>query len=230
MPSLRLAKIAGFTILVLLVLSNLVLPAGAHITKRLPHLQKHLDSRYVNLNEKAADANLLDGQDSTAFLGANAKAADADLLDGQNSTAFLGANAKAADADLLDGQNSTAFMAGPGKAVKGAVAILPGGQQTILFEEGFEVHYACPLTLTNLGAFQFVNHAGTVNLFIDNGSTNPTYQQVADETAVLVDAAANGEFITFQVHSATHGITTIHAMSVHRPSDCHAQAQAVISS
>ena len=52
---------------------------------------------------EAADADKLDGQDSTAFLGAAAKAADADKLDGQDSTAFLGAAAKAADADELDG-------------------------------------------------------------------------------------------------------------------------------
>jgi hypothetical protein len=34
------------------------------------------------------DASLLDGQDSTAFLGVGGKAADANLLDGLNSTAF----------------------------------------------------------------------------------------------------------------------------------------------
>jgi hypothetical protein len=34
------------------------------------------------------DASLLDGQDSTAFLGVSGKAADANLLDGLNSTAF----------------------------------------------------------------------------------------------------------------------------------------------
>jgi hypothetical protein len=51
MPNLRPARIAGIVILVLLVGSNFVLPAGAHITKRLPHLQRHLDPRYVNVNE-----------------------------------------------------------------------------------------------------------------------------------------------------------------------------------
>jgi hypothetical protein len=37
---------------------------------------------------------------------------DADLLDGQSSSAFLGAGAKAADADQLDGLNSTAYKTG----------------------------------------------------------------------------------------------------------------------
>ena len=55
------------------------------------------------------DADVLDGLDSTAFLGANAKAADSDRLDGQDSTAFLGATAKAANSDRLDGLDSSAL-------------------------------------------------------------------------------------------------------------------------
>jgi hypothetical protein len=38
-----------------------------------------------------------------------AKAADADMLDGKDSSEFLGATAKAADADNLDGKDSLAF-------------------------------------------------------------------------------------------------------------------------
>ena len=64
---------------------------------------------FLGATDKAADSDLLDGQDSSSFLGSSGKAADADMLDGNDSTAFLGANAKAADADLLDGQNSSAF-------------------------------------------------------------------------------------------------------------------------
>lgn len=57
----------------------------------------------------AADSSLLDGLDSTAFLGASAKAADADKLDGLDSTAFLGAGGTATDSQLLDGLNSSDF-------------------------------------------------------------------------------------------------------------------------
>jgi hypothetical protein len=38
---------------------------------------------------KALDSDLLDGQDSSAFLGVGAKAADSDRLDGQDSSAFV---------------------------------------------------------------------------------------------------------------------------------------------
>jgi hypothetical protein len=204
------ARLGAVVALSLLVGLNLILPAGAHVTKRLPHLFGHLDPRYMSVNEMPANANLLDGQDSTAFLGANAKAADADLLDGQNSTAFMG---------------------GPGKVVEGALGLLPGSQFPIAFEEGhLELHYACPLTLTDPGLFVFLNHSGqTVNVFVDNGSTNPASHQVGSGGLVF-SAAAGGEFHTLQVHSPNLGITTIDVMSVHRASDCHVQAQAVISS
>lgn len=60
---------------------------------------------------KAANLNAdkLDGQEASSFLGVSQKAADADTLDGRDSTAFLEANSKAADSDKLDGQDSTAF-------------------------------------------------------------------------------------------------------------------------
>jgi hypothetical protein len=68
------------------------------------------DARFLGVAAKAADADLLDGLNSTAFLGIAAKAADSDLLDGLNSTAFLGATDKAADAETVDGVDSSALM------------------------------------------------------------------------------------------------------------------------
>lgn len=61
------------------------------------------------LPAKIGNADLLDGLDSTAFLGADGIAVDSDLLDGLDSTAFLGADGKAVDSDLLDGLDSTEF-------------------------------------------------------------------------------------------------------------------------
>lgn len=72
---------------------------------------------FLGATAKAADADLLDGKDSTAFLGVTAKAADANLLDGKDSSDFLGATAKAADADLLDGKDSSDFLGATAKAV-----------------------------------------------------------------------------------------------------------------
>jgi hypothetical protein len=51
-------------------------PAGAHFAENVNHLWKHIkqkaDPVYVNVDEKAPDADKLDGRDSTGFVRANA--------------------------------------------------------------------------------------------------------------------------------------------------------------
>jgi hypothetical protein len=99
-------------------------PVYSHVGGSVQHLWKHLkpktdaryytkaqsDARFAGIGEKAADADLLDGLDSTDFLRVNGKAADANLLDGIDSSGFLRTTGKAADADLLDGVDSAAFQ------------------------------------------------------------------------------------------------------------------------
>jgi hypothetical protein len=80
---------AILVVIALVMGANLISPAVAHVTRKLNHLYKHLDPRYYNVGEKVGDADTLDGQDSTGFLGATGKAADADRLDGIDSTGFL---------------------------------------------------------------------------------------------------------------------------------------------
>ena len=85
-------------------------PAGAHVSKKLKHLIKHLNPVFLNQKEKAADADLLDGVDASGFLRVNGTAADSELRDGMDSSAFLPVGGTAADADLLDGLDSSAFQ------------------------------------------------------------------------------------------------------------------------
>ena len=59
-------------------------------------------------------AKLLDAY-NPKFLPTDATAADADLLDGKDSTAFLGKTEKAADADKLDGIDSAGFVQSSGQ-------------------------------------------------------------------------------------------------------------------
>jgi hypothetical protein len=86
----RMGKLRVAAVLVIgaVMGANLLQPAVAHVTRSLRHLTKHLDPRYVNVGEKASDADRLDGKDSTEFLGATAKASDADRLDGRDSASF----------------------------------------------------------------------------------------------------------------------------------------------
>lgn len=70
---------------------------------------------------KAADSELLDGQDSSAFLGSSAKAADSDKLDGKDSADFLGADATAADSVKLGGLPARVYVLGRGVLIHDAV-------------------------------------------------------------------------------------------------------------
>lgn len=72
------------------------------------------DLAFLAKTGKAADADKLDGQDSSAFLGSSAKAADSDKLDGQDSADFLGASATAADSARLGGFAATRYILGGG--------------------------------------------------------------------------------------------------------------------
>lgn len=85
---------------------------------------------FLGAGDKAADADLLDGFNSSAFLAVGAKAADADKLDGQDSSAFLGAGEKAADADLLDGQDASEFIDTGISRISGAVSVAAGSNGT----------------------------------------------------------------------------------------------------
>jgi hypothetical protein len=57
-------------VIALVMGANLISPAVAHVTRRLGHLYRHLDPRYVNVGEaatSAANADKLDNIDSAAF-------------------------------------------------------------------------------------------------------------------------------------------------------------------
>jgi hypothetical protein len=208
-------RLAALLVLSLLVGLNLILPAGAHVTRRLPHLLSHLDPRYINVNETAANANLLDGQDSSAFLAANAKAADS---------------------DLLDGQNSTAFMSGPGKVIDGAAVMNPGTVNTLIIEPGlFQVEYVCrepvstnpSVTLTNLTS------GDPFQVFVDTESATPTFATVVQPSPNFsTEISPNGEHVTYIVRTPNTQqlFATVHVMSLHGGDVCIVFAQAVISS
>jgi len=91
-------------------------------------------SSFLGVGGKATDAELLDGQDSADFLGAGDKATDAELLDGQDSADFLGAGDKATDAELLDGLDSAQFDRPVIWGVESVAATLVAGQNFALGE------------------------------------------------------------------------------------------------
>jgi hypothetical protein len=173
------------------------------------------------------DADQIDGIDSGAFLLENGKAADSAHADRADSAT------NAQNADRLDGKDSGDFIQGRGTAKHSAVAISPGSNLWVwqLGDPGLWFSYDCRSDLAANGfvGIKNVSTSETVNVFSDNGSTDPSYRQLAPNEFYSQGASATGEHITFQVQGSY--VATIEIYSVHRTSDnrCHVQAQTLIT-
>jgi hypothetical protein len=138
---------------------------------------------------------------------------------------------KVSDADELDGIDSTGFINGVGKAAGQAVAMNPGvhlflGPPLLGF---LRLSYSCPTTLTNSGVLFVYNDSGSVaNVFVESGTPNPTYTQMAAGVNMSMPATATGDSYHIQAQGAL-GVLTIEVATVNRASDCHAQAQALLT-
>jgi hypothetical protein len=66
----RIGKLRGVILvgIALIMGANLLSPAVAHVTRRLNHLFRHLDPRYVNVGEAATNSNALGGTPASGFL------------------------------------------------------------------------------------------------------------------------------------------------------------------
>ncbi len=115
---------------------------------------------------------------------------NADLVDGMDASAFLPAGGKAGDSDALDGIDSTGFVRGNGVSRRGAIVRPPDGSASHFFlgysfsdfapSPWVGLYYLCPTNLANNGAVVLRNEGDeTLNLFFDNGLTEPTYVQFA---------------------------------------------------
>ncbi len=189
-------------------------------------------------------ADKIDGMDSSAFYAAGSKVADSELLDGKDSTEFANASHPHSGADITtgtvaepridaliarDSEVVNRYMEGRGHARHGALA-LAAGTTRFFFDmpsPGLVVMYTCPTDLASNGQLSIRNNGSeTVNLFSDNGSTNPNhFGQLAPNQTFHQGAAAGGEFITLQVQGSS--VTTIDVFSAHRSNDCHVQAQGI---
>ena len=153
-----------------------------------------------------------------------------------------------------DSEVSNGFIQGRGTAQHRALALNPGsnlwfwelGNAPIsLSNPPLSLSYNCPSDLSSNGfigiknASQNSSPAETVNVFSDNGSTNPDYRQlppIVQESFWSQGAAATGEHIIFQVQGNAY-VATIEVFSVHRTNalntgtdnKCHVQAHALIT-
>lgn len=168
---------------------------SGHITGSVTHVAKHMkqyfytkaqsEARYANAvagTDKANDAELLDGLDSTAFLPVAGKATDADRLDGINSTGFYAAGSKVADANLLDGVDSTGFVKGSGNVYQNIFRPTAYVNYGLLSVPGFgSLLGGC--NSDGESFFDFHNTSGeTLDAMVDTGGSNPVHQTIANGT------------------------------------------------
>jgi hypothetical protein len=172
---------------------------------------------------------------------------NADQLDGKSEADFASSTHNHDTRYFTESEVSNGFIQGRGTAQHRALALNPG-QNLFFWEMGnppLSLSYNCQSNLTSNG-FVGIKNTGTetLNAFSDNGSGNPTYNQldpVGSQGSPTGEfwsqgAAPAGEYITFQVHS-TSFVATIEVFSVHRTSalntgtedNCHVQAQALIT-
>ena len=169
---------------------------------------------------------------------------NADQLDGKSSEDFAASTHPHSGADITtgtvaepridtlvarDSEVVNRYMQGSGHARHGALS-LAAGITRFFFDmpyPGLVVMYTCPTDLASNGQLSIRNNGSeTVNLFSDNGSTNPNhFGQLAPNQTFHQGAAAGGEFITLQVQGSS--VTTIDVFSAHRSNDCHVQAQGI---
>jgi hypothetical protein len=131
-------------------------------------------------------------------------------------------------------RNAFRNVQGRGQALHGAAAISKGNGFSQIFlatqNPNLVVAYNCPADLATNGILRIENTGSeTVNVFSDNGGTNPNhYGQLASSGSRFDQpAAASGEFVTFQVQGTS--MATIEVFTVHRQNDCHVQAQALVT-
>jgi hypothetical protein len=189
----RVARWGAVLVVGTLAGSALIGPAMAHLNSPLTfgHLKKHFytknasNNRFINVGEKASDADKLDGKDSTAFLASAGKAADADKLDNLDSTAF-------------QGRVHWAHV-----AADGSIFAQSGGLSTVHVNTG-EYYVVFPISASGkavLATGKWVASTGTITSVILCGgapegatctatgtnNTNTVYVDVKNDNGTLVD-------------------------------------------
>ncbi len=186
----------------------------------------------VNSTTKVAklNADKLDGIDSTGFVPVGGTAANSDTLDGIDSTGFLAAGGTAANSNLLGGISAGGFIKGTGSASGAAYAVAPNTNSPVfLVGNGWQFSYHCPATLTDPGTLSFFNNGSLgVNAFYDTPSGSAFFTLAPATGTAGIPGTPSGQFWTFQVQT-NNLIGTVHIGTVNRASDCHFEAQALVT-
>jgi hypothetical protein len=152
---------------------------------------------------------------------------------------FLGQTAKATDADKLDGLDSSQLLHGNGEARGNAITVQENGRPE-LFSFGVPGEKSGRAWLdatlfcerdTVADQILFTNESDTTaNLFVDSGGDNPDVHQLGRHgDGEAYEVAKAGDSFHVQAHGS-YGVATLEIATVHRGSECSAQAQGVLTS
>jgi len=138
------------------------------------------------------------------------------------------------NADQLDGLHSTQFVQGGGTAIQGKEAIPAGETRTILTTSNpsIQVQYECPSTTSNSGYIKLSSPGSEdLNVFVDDSSfgSGGDHYVIGPNgyTGVGLTSNSSGSHATIQAQGTN--VATIEMFSYHRATDCHTQAQALVT-
>jgi hypothetical protein len=136
------------------------------------------------------------------------------------------------NSDQVDGLDSTQFVKGGGTASQGKEAIPADSGRTILTTSNpdIRVDYACPFDPINDSGILEISNPGseTLNVFVDiSKSSNIAHYEWGHNDGDIFSLARSGSHVTIQAQGTN--VATIEMFSYHRATDCHTQAQALVT-
>jgi hypothetical protein len=138
------------------------------------------------------------------------------------------------NSDEVDGLEGTSFVQGGGTTIQGKEAIPAGDNQTVLTTSNpnIQVRYICAMNTSDPGSLYISSPGGTedLNVLIDSSTFSSIQHFVISPNgsgAVSLLAYPDGSHTTIQAQGTN--VATIEVFSFHRATDCHVQAQALVT-
>jgi hypothetical protein len=150
------------------------------------------------------------------------------LLDAESTGKVVNLNA-----DMLDGRDATQFINGKGAVTSYAIALSAGGISPVIWgptndAPEWSIGYVCPSNLATNGTIRILaNFPGPLNLFLDQGLSDPEYIVLPNNVEITRPTNKSGEWVHMQMQSPAGWIADIDLFSVHRANDCHIQSVAL---
>ena len=160
----------------------------------------------------------------------------ADILESSLGTVPSATNAdNATDASSLGGVAASGYMRGEGRVMRHSEIQQPNFQSGHYGIAGwFTVSHLCGSTPTSNGSLVVINRSTQrIDLFVDDGGTNPTYLDLDTQPNVgalfIGPTAFAGELYILTVRNPDGRVATAYVSTVRRATDCLFQLQITVA-